>query len=167
MCSCSASGLLPPEQVEVVRSHVAAVLLTPINGGFVRPGRPRDVCRGETTVMSSWLWWRMLVGGRQGGPNNWSWVVGVRGREKSLSGLVGSDAVTPVGAATLLEGRRLYLSPTPLCVPGEILGLIRAVASSSPRSFLKVLLGTRRFDGIGVWWNSSVGAAVVGCYRFC
>lgn len=106
------------------------------------------------------------MGGRQGGADGWSWVVGVRGREKSLSGLAGTDAVTPVGAAILLEGRREYLSSAPLRVPGEILGFVRAAASSSSQSFLKVLLGTRQFGGIGVWWNYPVGAVVAGYYSF-
>lgn len=100
---------------------MAWVLPTPVYGGFIRPGRPRSVCCGETTVVSLWLWWRMLVGGSQGGADNWSWVVGVSGREKSLLGLASSDAVMLVGAATLFEGRPLYHSPTPLRVPGEIL----------------------------------------------
>ncbi|XBI24230.1 hypothetical protein VPH35_049351 [Triticum aestivum] len=165
-CSCSTSGLQPLEPVEVVPSHVAAVLPAPVNDGFVWPGRPRDVCRGETMMVSSWLWWRMLVGGRQDGVNNWSSAVGVRGREKSLSGMADSDVMTPVGATTLLEGRRVYLSLTPLRAPGEILGLVRAATSSSSRSFLKVLLDTRQFDGIGMRQNSSVGAVVARFYSF-
>ena len=104
-------------------------------------------------------WWsRRLVG--------WSWVVGLRGRAKSLSGPPGTDAVTPAGAINLLEGRREYLSPASLRVPGEILGFVRAVASSSSHPFVKVMLGTRQPGGFGAWWLSSVGATVAGCRNF-
>ena len=89
----------------------------------------------------------------------------MRGRAKSLSGPPGTDAVTPAGAINLLEGRREYLSPASLRVPGEILGFVR-VAASSWQSFLKVLLGSRRLDGIGAWWMFLVGAAVAGCFSF-
>ena len=107
-----------------------------------------------------------MVGGWRGGAAGWSWVVGMRGRAKSLSGPPGTDAVTPAGAINLLEGRREYLSPASLRVPGEILGFVRAAASSSSQSFLKVLLGSRRLDGIGAWWMFPVGAAVAGCFSF-
>ena len=112
------------------------------------------------------MWWRRVVGGWRGGAAGWSWVVGMRGRAKSLSGPPGTDAVTPAGAINLLEGRREYLSPASLRVPGEILGFVRAAASSSSHSFLKVLLGSRRLDGIGAWWMFPVGAAVAGCFSF-
>ena len=102
-----------------------------------------------------------MVGGWRGGAAGWSWVVGMRGRAKSLSGPPGTDAVTPAGAINLLEGRREYLSPASLRVPGEILGFVRAAASSSSQSFLKVLLGSRRLDGIGAWWMFSGGRS--GC----
>jgi hypothetical protein len=32
--------------------------------------------------------------------------------------------------------------------------------------FLKVLLGTRRFDVLGAWWEKTEGAAVAGHHRF-
>ena len=67
----------------------------------------------------------------------------------------------------LPEGRRVYPYPTPLRVPGETLGLVRAAAASSPPPLLKVLLGMRRFDVLGAWWNSPAGAAVAGRPRFC
>jgi hypothetical protein len=66
-------------------------------------------------------------------------------------GLSDIDAVTPAGAAFFPEGHRVYPFPTPLCVPGETLGLVRATTSSSSLSFLKVLLGTRCFDVLGAW----------------
>jgi hypothetical protein len=77
------------------------------------------------------------------------------------------DAVTPAGAAFLPEGHRVYPFPTPLCVPGETLGLVRATASSSSLSFLKVLLGTRCFDVLGAWWEFSVGRSGGGSSLFC
>jgi hypothetical protein len=55
--------------------------------------------------------------------------------------LFDTDAVTPAGAAFLPEGPRVYPFPTPLCVLGETLGLVRAAATPSSLSFLKVLLG--------------------------
>jgi hypothetical protein len=72
-------------------------------------------------------------------------------------GLFDIDAVTPAGAAFLPERHRVYPFPTPLCVPGETLGLVRAAAASSSFSFLKVLLGTRCFDVLGAWWEFSEG----------
>jgi len=53
----------------------------------------------------------MLVGGGCGGAEGWSWVVGARGREKFMSGLAGTNVVTPAGATFVLEGRRVTLSP--------------------------------------------------------
>lgn len=53
----------------------------------------------------------MLVGSGCGGAVGWSWVAGARGREKSLSDLAGTNAVTLAGATILLEGRRVTLSP--------------------------------------------------------
>jgi hypothetical protein len=109
----------------------------------------------------------MLVGGKLGGA---LWIVSggwfFGGREKSLLGSSSTDAVTPAGAAFLPEGPRVYLFSIPHCVPGETLGLVRAAAASSSFSFLKVLLGTRRFEVLGVWWNSPDGAAVAGCLCF-
>jgi hypothetical protein len=32
--------------------------------------------------------------------------------------------------------------------------------------FLKVLLGTRRFEVLGAWWEKTEGAAVASHYRF-
>jgi hypothetical protein len=40
-------------------------------------------------------------------------------------GLSDVDAVTPAGAAFLLEGLQGYPFPTPLGVPGETLGLVQ------------------------------------------
>ena len=105
------------------------------------------------------------VGGWRGEARDWSLAMGARGREKSLSDLVDTDAVTPAGAPSLPEGREMYLFPTNLRVAGEILGLVRAAASLSLES-LKVLLGTRQSDGTDVWWNYSVGAIVAGHYNF-
>ena len=48
-----------------------------------------------------------------------------------------------------------------LHVPGETLGSVRATASSSLLSFLKVLLGTWCLRVLGAWRKSSEGAAVV------
>ena len=60
----------------------------------------------------------------------------------------------------------MYLLPTPRSVQGETLGPVRAAASSSSRSFLKVLLGMRWSEVIGVWWKSSEGATVADHHRF-
>ena len=79
------------------------------------------------------------------------WFFG--GQEKSLLVLAGTGAVTPAGAAVLLEGRRVYPFPTPLRVPGEFLGSVRAAASASSLSFMKVLLGIRQVGGFGVRWE--------------
>ena len=73
----------------------------------------------------------MLVGGKHGGADGGSGVVGVRGREKFMSGLADTNAAKPVGAAILLEGCRVYLPPTALHVPEEILGSARAAAASA------------------------------------
>ena len=86
--------------------------------------------------------WRMLVGGGCGGAEGWSWVVGARGREKSMSGLAGTNAVTPAGAAILLEGRRVTLSPHyPPCTRRNPRIRLGAAASSLSRSLLEVLIG--------------------------
>jgi hypothetical protein len=82
-------------------------------------------------------------------------------------GLSNIDAVTPAGVAFLPEGHQVYPFPTPLCVPGETLGLVRTAASSSSLSFLKVLLGTRCFDVLGAWWEFSRGRSGGGSSLFC
>ena len=69
-------------------------------------------------------------------------------------------------ASFLLEGRRVYPFSTPLRVPREILESIRAAASLSSLSFLKLLLGTRQSSGTGAWWEFSREDAVAGHLRF-
>jgi hypothetical protein len=81
----------------------------------------------------------------------WSGVVVFLGSGEIPVGSSGTDVVTPAGVAFLPEGLWVYPFPTPLGVPGETLGLVRAAATSSLISFLKVLLGTRRFDVLGMW----------------
>ena len=108
----------------------------------------------------------MFVGGELGGAAVLSGLCVAGGREKSLLVLTGTDAVTSPGVAILLEGRRVYPFPTPLRVPGEILGSVWAAASSSSHSFLKVVLGARQSGGTGAWWNSPEGAAVADHLRF-
>jgi hypothetical protein len=93
----------------------------------------------------------MLVGGKLGGALRIVWGGVFLGSGEILVGSSGTDVVTPAGVAFLPEGLRVYPFPTPLGVPGETLGLVRAAASSSSLSFLKVLLGTRRFDVLGTW----------------
>jgi hypothetical protein len=78
-----------------------------------------------------------------------------------------TEAVTPVGDAFLPEGPWVYPFPTPLCVPGETLGLVRAAAAPSSLSFLKVLLGTRRVGVLGVWWELSGGCSGGVSSLFC
>jgi hypothetical protein len=55
----------------------------------------------------------------------------------------------------------VYPFPTPLRIPGETLGSVQAATSSSSHPFLKVLLGMRRFEVLGVWWEFSEGRS--GC----
>ena len=98
---------------------------------------------------------RMSVGGELGGCQR----VGLRrvrsvGVGRNPCRFSDTDVVTPSGAIFLLQGRRVYSVSAPLCVPGEILGYVRATASSSSPPFLKVLLGTRQSGGFGMRWNS-------------
>jgi hypothetical protein len=93
----------------------------------------------------------MLVGGKLGGALRIVWGGGFFVTGEILVGSSGTDVVTPTGVAFLLEEPRVYLFPTPLGVPGETLGLVRAAAVSSSLSFLRVFLGTRRFDVLGTW----------------
>ena len=65
-----------------------------------------------------------------------------------------------------MKGVGFAPSPAILYIPGETLGFVWAAASLASQSFLMVLLGMRRFGVLGVWWNSLVGAAVVGLHRF-
>jgi hypothetical protein len=67
-----------------------------------------------------------------------------------------------------LPSRRasVYPFPTPLCVSGESIGLVRAAAASSSPSFLKVLLGTWRFSMLGAWWEFSEGRSGGGSSLF-
>jgi hypothetical protein len=95
-----------------------------------------------------------------------SGVVVFWGLGEILVGLSDINVVMPVGAAFLPEGHRVYPFPTPLCVLGETLGLVRATASSSSLSFLKVLLGTRCFDVLGAWWEFSGGRSGGGSTLF-
>ena len=90
---------------------------------------------------------------------------------------LGTDAVTPTGAAFLPEGRRVgcisslplvRTGGTPRMVPGVTHGAVRAAASKLSLPFLEVLLGSRRLRKLGVWWKiSSEGAAVESyhCFR--
>ncbi|KAE8784878.1 hypothetical protein D1007_41495 [Hordeum vulgare] len=87
-----------------------------------------------------YCWSLSIVALSQSGQPRYVCCVGASGREKSLSDLADTDAVTPAGAAILPKGRWVYLSLTPLRVPEEILGFVPAVASSSSQFFLKVLL---------------------------
>jgi hypothetical protein len=90
-------------------------------------------------------------------------VFQMNGMFKNSRGLC--DLTKPLYIANycgIFEGRRVYPFSTPLCVPGETLGLVRAAASSSSLSFLKVLLGIQYFDVLGAWWTSPEGAAVAG-----
>jgi hypothetical protein len=93
------------------------------------------------------------------------WFFG--GREKSLLASSSTDVVTLAGAAFLFEGPRVYPFHTPHCVPGETLGLVRTAAAASSFSFLKVLLGTRRFEVLEVWWEFSRGRSGGGLSLFC
>ena len=84
-----------------------------------------------------------------------------------LVGLFGTDAVTPVGAA--VPSSRVSDIPLPSHGPSRTGGNPRpcpVAASLSSRSFLKVLLGMRRFVVLGAWWNPSAGAAVASHLRF-
>jgi hypothetical protein len=106
----------------------------------------------------------MLVGGKSGGALQIVWGDGFFwGSGEILVGSSSTDMVTPAGVAFLLEGPRVYPFPTPLCVPGETLGLVSAAAASSSFSFLKMFLGTRRLSERGR--NSPDGATVAG--RLC
>ena len=78
-------------------------------------------------------------------------------REKSLSARLTPTRCRLWVASPLSEERRGYPSSASLCVPGETLGPVRWSGQQRLLSFLKVLLGTRRFGG-----TSSEGAAVVG-----
>jgi hypothetical protein len=66
----------------------------------------------------------------------------------------------------LLEGHQMYPFPTHLHVPGEALGSLWEAEASSPHSFLKVLLGTRRFGVIGAWRDNSGGRSNCGSSSF-
>ena len=63
---------------------------------------------------------------------------------------------------SFLKGVGCTPSPLPPRVPGETLGSVRAAASSSSHSFLKVLFGMWLVGVLGAWWNSPEGAAVAG-----
>ena len=76
----------------------------------------------------------MLVGDELGGANGLFGVWFVGGREKFLSALAGTDAVTPVGVAILLEGRRVHLLPhsppsTSLVVVASLLEIVALYAA--------------------------------------
>ena len=162
--SAAMPGLLPPKPVEVVPSLVAAVLPVLVYGCLVwdpaglaslavvrRRRCPRDC-------------WRMLVGGGCRGAEGWSWVVGARGRKKSMSGLAGTNAVTPAGAAILLEGRRVTLSPLyPPCT-----GRNPRTRPGSSVVGVAFLLGGAAWYAAGrchgVWWDEDGGRCGGGSY---
>ena len=67
-----------------------------------------------------------------------------------LAGTSGTDVVPPLGGIILPKGRRGYPSSAFLEVPGEILGPVHWSGQQRMLSFLKVLLGTRRFGARSV-----------------
>ena len=141
-----------PRAVEVVPSHEAAVVSSRSTACLLSPAGLTSRCHGETAWMFRGCW-RMFVGGELGGSQRF-----VRGVECRGSGEIpvefDPDAVAPPGVTILLEGCRMYPFSAPRRVPGEILGSVRAAASSSSPPFLKVFLGTRQSGGMGVWWKS-------------
>jgi hypothetical protein len=134
---------------------MARMLLSPDPLSPFLSSRPRVDDHNETTKMTQ----------DRGGACSWaaSWVahygssrvVVFWGSGEIHVGSFSTDAVMPAGAAFLPKGPRVYPFPTPHCVPGETVGLVRAAAASSSFSFLKVLLGTRRFEVLEVWWEFS------------
>jgi hypothetical protein len=66
-------------------------------------------------------------------------------------GSVGTDTVTPKGAALPSWRVSGVPVPNPLCAPGETLGLVRIAAASMSFSLLKVMFGMRRFGVLGAW----------------
>jgi hypothetical protein len=73
---------------------------------------------------------------------------GLRGSGEIHVGLADVDVVTSVGAT---------LPSFLMRIPGETLGSVWATVLSSSHPFVKVLLGTRRFEVLGVWWEISGG----------
>src|SRR4051812_20844889 len=91
-------------------------------------------------------WWRTLVYGKFGGAY-WNARGCGSAEVRRHACHLGTDTVMPAGVAFLLEGRWVYLFPTPRsepgktlgCVPGVNLGIVREAASSSSLPFLEVL----------------------------
>jgi hypothetical protein len=83
---------------------------------------------------------------------------GCEGREKSLSVRPTPTRWRLRAPPYLPEGLGVKPSSLARVRTRETLGFVRAAASLSSHSFLKVLLGTRRFRVLGPWWISSVGA---------
>ena len=83
-----------------------------------------------------------------------------------MSGLAGTNAVTPAGATILLEGRRVTLSPLyPPCTGRNP----RTRPGSSVVIVAFLLEGGAWYTAtqcFGAWWLSSVGAAVAVCRSF-
>jgi hypothetical protein len=111
-------------------------------------------------------WWRKLVGGEFGGVR---WSIGVVvfwGSRETLVGCRHRRSDVHVRRHSFLKGIGCTI-PTPLYIPGETLGTLRAAASSSSHPFLKVLLGIyAELDVLRAWWNSPKGAAIADHLRF-
>ena len=125
MCFAAASGRLT---VEVVPSRTTAVLLTPAQVIPVSVLQTRDSCFGETTMVASCPWWRMLAGGVSGGGEaslsrasmlQIVWVADTVFREKSLLARLTPTRCRLRVASSLPEGRRGYHPSASLCAGGN------------------------------------------------
>ena len=113
----AASGRLPPTAVEVVPSRV--LLYYHSSPESPRLGLPASQRRlGETAAVIAKPWWRVLAGGKLDGV-----LRNIRG--SSFLGVgrnpchLDTDAVTPVGVASLPEGRLMYPFSSPVAYRGK------------------------------------------------